>query len=560
MKRIIAITTAPTGTVHTLMAADALKKIVASLRHKNQCEAEENGDVMLSAEELAAADVVILAPDVPVERARFAKALIEAASELGNVRDEDVPCLRKEPRIKKFVALTVCPDGIAHTFIAASSLKKAARALGHEIKIEMQDSAGAKNGLTSEEIAAADAVVIASESQVDITRFAGKPLYRTSIKQAIYAGKEVLSTTLEQIAWGRDGTFSTVASPQIRSDRINTHVSPYKHLMVGISHMLPMVNAGGLIIALSFALGGFYGNGKKEGTLTWALNLIGMDTAFPLFVAMLSGFIAFSIAGRPALVSGLIGGILAQNLGAGFLGGIASGFMAGYLTNFLAKKIRLPDIFEALKPVLILPFLSALGVGLAIVYFIAPPIHIALKIFVAGLHSMQGVNALLFGMLLGGMMALDVGGPVNKAAFTFALGLLASKICTPIAAVVVSGMTPPLGLAIAAWLFKNRFDIEERAAIGSAFVLGLSFITEGAIPFVAKNPFCVIPALVAGSATAGGISMFCGVELLVPHGGLFAILVPGTVHHVVAFFSALMIGTLITVACLFFLKKPLIGT
>lgn len=552
-KRIVAITTNPTGTVHTLMAADAVKKIAASLRKKIESDTEED-HVILSAEEISAADVVILAPEVPVERARFAKALIEAAAELARLDEvDDSPAIL--PRIKKFVAVTVCSDGIAHTFIAATSLRKAAKALGHEIKVEMQDSGGVKNSLTTEEIAAADAIIIASESQIDMTRFSGKPLYYTTVNHAIHSGREILATTLEELERGRDNGFIN-NSEQENMNRSN-NCGYYKHLSAGISHMLPIMIAGGLCIALSYALGGLHGEERREGTLAWTLNLIGLDTAFPLFVAILSGFIGFSIAGRPALVPGLIGGALSQHLGAGFLGGIISGFLSGYSTRYLTNKIRLPDIFEALKPVFILPFLTSLLVGLTVIYFIVPPLHWILNVLVGGLHNIKGANALLFGMLLGSMMALDVGGPVNKAAFMFALGLLASKIFTPIATVTVAGMTPPLGLAITTWLFKDRFDIEERAAAGSAFVLGLSFITEGAIPFVAKNPLCVIPALVAGSAVAGGISMFCGVELLVPHGGLFAIVIPGAVKHLATFFMALAAGVFVTVTCLFFLKKPL---
>jgi PTS system fructose-specific IIC component len=320
--------------------------------------------------------------------------------------------------------------------------------------------------------------------------------------------------------------------------------------------MLPVVIAGGLAIALAFALGGIYA-GEREGTLAWALNQIGGGTAFHLFVAVLSGFIAFSIADRPGLAPGLVGGMLAQNLGAGFLGGIVSGFLAGYLTKFLAEKIRLPATLEGLKPVLILPFLSTLLVGLAMIFVIAPPVQALNNGLNSWLLGLRGANALLLGVILGTMMAVDMGGPLNKAAYTFSVGLLASRIYAPMAAVMAAGMTPALGVGLAAFLFRNRFDEDERKAGGPAVVLGLSFITEGAIPFAAKDPLRVIPALVLGSATAGALSMLWGVTLLVPHGGVFAALIPGAVSGLLAYLAAIVLGTAATAAALFALKRPL---
>ncbi len=248
--------------------------------------------------------------------------------------------------------------------------------------------------------------------------------------------------------------------------------------------------------------------------------------------------------------------MLAQSLGAGFLGGIVSGFLAGYLTKFLADKIRLPINLEGLKPVLILPFLSTISVGLLMIYVIAPPVQGLNNAMNAWLNGMQGANALLLGVILGGMMAFDMGGPINKAAYTFAVGLLASKIYGPMAAVMAGGMTPALGLGLAAFLFKSRFDLEEREAGGPALVLGVSFITEGAIPFAAKDPLRVIPALVLGSAIAGAISMVSGVQLLVPHGGIFAALIPGAVTNLLPYLAAIVTGTVVTTAALFILKKP----
>ena len=372
--------------------------------------------------------------------------------------------------------------------MAAEALQKAAKALGHTIKVETQGSVGAKNQLTPEEIAAADAVVIAADTKVDTSRFAGKPVYSTSTKQAMHSGKEVIVAALAQPVSGAAMSLSESVE-HAKAERSRARTGPYKHLMTGVSYMLPVVIAGGLAIALAFAIGGIYA-GDQKGTLAAALSLIGGGTAFHLFVAVLSGFIAFSIADRPGIAPGLVGGMLAQTLGAGFLGGIVSGFLAGYLTKFLADKIKLPSTLEGLKPVLILPFLSTIAVGLLMIYVIAPPVQALNSAMNTWLNGMRGANAVYLGLILGGMMAFDMGGPVNKAAYTFAVGLLASKIYTPMAAVIAAGMTPPLGLALATILFKNRFDLEEREAGGPAFVLGLvvhhgrrdSICGQGSVP------------------------------------------------------------------------------
>ncbi len=439
--------------------------------------------------------------------------------------------------------------------MAAEALQKAARALGHTIKVETQGSVGAKNQLTADDIAAADAVVIAADTKVDVSRFAGKRLYSTSTKDAMHGGKDVIAAALTAPIAGASGSL-TSAVEDAKAQRSASRSGPYKHLMTGVSYMLPVVIAGGLAIALAFAIGGIYA-GDQKGTLAAALSQIGGGTAFHLFVAVLSGFIAFSIADRPGIAPGLVGGMLAQTLGAGFLGGIVSGFLAGYLTKFLADKIKLPNTLEGLKPVLILPFLSTIAVGLLMIFVIAPPVQALNSAMNDWLNGMRGANAVLLGVILGGMMAFDMGGPINKAAYTFAVGLLASKIYGPMAAVIAAGMTPPLGLALASFLFKSRFDLEEREAGGAAFVLGLSFITEGAIPFAAKDPLHVIPATVLGSAVAGAISMYSGVQFLVPHGGIFAALIPGAVTNLAPYLGAIIAGTAVTTTALFFLKRPL---
>ena len=573
------------------MAAEALKRAAAAMGHEIRVETQGSLGTKepLTDREIAAADVVLLAADIHVAMARFAgkpihsvstaeairnsKAVIEAA--LALAPEESVASVQPAAPIsaslpetpavvtpaiaslggKRLVSITSCPTGIAHTFMAAEALQKAAKALGHTIKVETQGSVGAKNQLTPEEIAAADAVVIAADTKVDTSRFAGKPVYSTSTKQAMHSGKEVIVAALAQPVSGAAMSLSESVE-HAKAERSRARTGPYKHLMTGVSYMLPVVIAGGLAIALAFAIGGIYA-GEQKGTLAAALSLIGGGTAFHLFVAVLSGFIAFSIADRPGIAPGLVGGMLAQTLGAGFLGGIVSGFLAGYLTKFLADKIRLPSTLEGLKPVLILPFLSTIAVGLLMIYVIAPPVQSLNSAMNTWLNGMRGANAVYLGLILGGMMAFDMGGPVNKAAYTFAVGLLASKIYTPMAAVIAAGMTPPLGLALATILFKNRFDLEEREAGGPAFVLGMSFITEGAIPFAAKDPFHVIPATMLGSAVAGAISMSAGAQFLVPHGGIFAALIPGAVTHLVSYLGAIVAGTIVTTGALFFLKRPL---
>lgn len=576
--KIIALTSCPAGVAHTYLAAEALKKTAQIMGHDIHVETHGASGVQqpFNEKNISEADVVIFATDVHVSTERFdgkpsmsvsvseairhTREVIEKAVALVPVTEK--PQVRElaavEPplaTVKKIIAITACPTGIAHTFMAAEALQKAAKALGHEIKVETQGSVGAQNKLTAEDIAAADAVVIAAETKVDTAPFAGKRLFMTSTKHAMHSGREVIETALKQESAPAAGQSLAETVEQAKAARAKARTGPYKHLMTGVSYMLPVVIAGGLAIALAFAFGGIYA-GDQKGTLAAALSQIGGGAAFHLFVAVLSGFIAFSIADRPGIAPGMVGGLLAQNLGAGFLGGIASGFLAGYLTKFLAEKIKLPATLEGLKPVLILPFLSTVIVGLAMIYVIAPPVQGLLDAMTAWLNSMRGTNAVLLGIILGSMMAFDMGGPINKAAYTFAVGLLASKVYTPMAAVMAAGMTPPLGLALASVLFKNRFDADERSAAGPALVLGLSFITEGAIPFAAKDPLRVIPALVVGSAVAGAISMVSSVQFLVPHGGIFAAMIPGAVTNLLPYLIAIIAGTLVTAGAVWILKKP----
>ncbi len=454
------------------------------------------------------------------------------------------------PAATKFlVGVTSCPTGIAHTFMAAESLLRGAKALGYTMKVETRGSVGAKNELTDEEIARADAVVVAADASVETARFAGKRLLETGTKAAINDAPGLIKEALALEP-------SAAKSGGLKTPPKKARTGVYKHLMTGVSHMLPLVTAGGLLIALAFAVGGIYA-GDNEGTLGWALMQIGGASAFALFIPVLAGFIAFSIADRPGLAPGLIGGMLASQIGAGFLGGLAAGFFAGYVTSWLNRKINLPDTLQGLKPVLLLPLLSSLIVGLSMIYVIGPPVKFILDALSTWLNGMQEGSALLLGLLLGGMMAFDMGGPVNKSAYTFSVGLLASQIYVPMAAVMAAGMVPPLACALAANLFRNKFTDDERQASKATAILGISFITEGAIPYAAADPLRVIPCTILGSAVTGAISMVMGCKLMVPHGGVFVLAIPNAITSGLAYVAAILIGTAVATVALYFTKRPL---
>lgn len=352
------------------------------------------------------------------------------------------------------------------------------------------------------------------------------------------------------------------------SSSSNSLSGAYKHLMTGVSYMIPFVVAGGLLIAIGFAARGIYAYDatlaldgstmEATGWTTFWANVfaIGAKGGFGLMVPILAGYIAFSIADRPGLAPGMIGGILAGVTGSGFLGGIIAGFLAGYFTQWLNGAIKLPRNLAGLKPVLILPLISSLVVGLIMFYVVGVPVSAALKALTSFLTGMQAGSAAILGLILGLMMAFDMGGPVNKAAYTFSVGLLSSEVTAPMAAVMAAGMTPPLGLALAAYLFKNRFTEDERESASSTAILGISFITEGAIPYAARDPFRVIPSIMVGSAVAGALSMAFGCQLHVPHGGIFVLPIPNAVDNLGMYIVALLVGTAVTAGMLYVLKKP----
>ncbi|SDO08711.1 PTS system D-fructose-specific IIB component (F1P-forming), Frc family /PTS system D-fructose-specific IIC component (F1P-forming), Frc family [Methylobacterium phyllostachyos] len=419
--------------------------------------------------------------------------------------------------------------------------------------METQGSVGARDTLTPDEIAAADIVLIAADTGVDRSRFAGKRVYATNTKAAIRDGKGLIATALaEAQVQAAEGETAAPARPEAAERKPGA----YKHLMTGVSFMLPFVVAGGLLIALAFAVGGIDAMAPGHaGTLGYALGQIGAKAAFALIVPALAGYIAYSIADRPGIAPGMIGGMLAANLQAGFLGGIAAGFIAGYTARFLNQHIRLPKTLEGLKPVLILPLLATTITGLLMIYVVGVPVAAVLAALTTWLKGMQGASALVLGLVLGGMMAVDMGGPINKAAYASAAALLSSGVDAPMAAVMLGGMTPPLGLALATRLFPVRFTVSEREAGGAAAVLGAAFITEGAIPFAAADPLRVIPSLVAGSAVAGALALTLGVTLKVPHGGLFVLPIPNAVTNLPGAILALAAGTLVTALAVGLLKR-----
>ncbi|QTL99845.1 PTS fructose transporter subunit IIBC [Iocasia frigidifontis] len=460
--------------------------------------------------------------------------------------------------MKKIVGITSCPTGIAHTYMAAESLEEAAKKMGITMKVETQGSVGVENQLTEQDIKEAEAVVIAADANVKLERFKGKYIVNVAVGDAIDNPEALIKQALEGAEKGEttnisEGTYDQVMN--LKAERKSQRSGAYKHLMTGVSHMIPFVVAGGLAIALSFVFG--YKAFEQEGTLAAALMQIGSGAAFALMVPVMAGYIAYSIADRPGLAPGMIGGIIANSIGAGFLGGIIAGFLAGYIAQWLKNIIKLPRNFQGLLPILILPLLSSLTVGLLMIYVIGKPVQSIMVGLTNWLQAMSGTNAVLLGVILGAMMAFDMGGPVNKAAYTFSTGLLASNVYAPMAAVMAAGMTPPLGLALATVLFKDRFSRAEVEAGKAAWVLGASFITEGAIPFAAADPLRIIPSIMTGSAITGALAMLFNTSLKVPHGGIFVLLIPKVVGGLVPYILAIIIGTLVT-ALMVRVLKPVV--
>ncbi|CCG87751.1 PTS fructose transporter subunit IIBC [Erwinia piriflorinigrans] len=450
---------------------------------------------------------------------------------------------------KRVLAVTACPTGVAHTFMAAEAINTEAKKRGWWVKVETRGSVGAGNVITAEEVAAADLVIVAADIEVDLAKFAGKPMYRTSTGLALKKTVQELDKAVaEAKPWQPQGGEQS-AQPEKKEK-----AGAYRHLLTGVSYMLPMVVAGGLITALSFAFGitAF----KEPGTLAAALMQIGGGTALALMVPVLAGFIAFSIADRPGLAPGLVGGMLATSINAGFLGGIIAGFIAGYAAKFLSSKLKLPTSMEALKPILIIPLISSLVTGLLMIYVVGKPVAGIMSGLTAWLANMGTANAVVLGAILGGMMCLDMGGPLNKVAYAFGVGLLSSQTYAPMAAIMAAGMVPPLAMGVATVVARSKFSKSQQEGGKAALVLGMCFISEGAIPFAARDPMRVLPCCVIGGAVTGAISMTIGAKLMAPHGGLFVLLIPGAITPVVGYLLAIIAGTLVAGLSYALLKRP----
>ncbi|MFM2485404.1 PTS fructose-like transporter subunit IIB [Celerinatantimonas yamalensis] len=457
------------------------------------------------------------------------------------------------------VAVTACPTGVAHTFMAAEALEQGAQRRGWKIKVETRGSVGAKNQLTEAEIAAADLVILATDIEVDRAPFAGKKVYHCSTGSALKKTQQVLNDAPVQAVVQAGQANESGGSGGTSGEKKGV----YKHLLTGVSFMLPMVVAGGLLIALSFVFGihAF----EQKGTLAANLMLIGGGTAFKLMIPVLAGYIAYSIADRPGLAPGMIGGMLASTIGAGFIGGIVAGFLAGYSALFFARNIKLPQSIEALKPILIIPLLASAVTGLVMIYVLGKPVAAIMEGMTHFLQTMGSTNAILMGIILGLMMCFDLGGPINKAAYTFGVGLLASQAGSdasatmPMAAIMAAGMVPPLGMGIATFIARRKFSKAETEAGKAAFVLGLCFISEGAIPFAARDPMRVIPANMIGGAITGALSMFFNCQLHAPHGGIFVLAIPNAVNHVLLYLASIVIGALATAFIYSVIRRPEMG-
>lgn len=572
MKNIAIVTACPSGVANSIIAAGLLKQASEklSLNVTIECQSTVLPVEELSSANIAAADVIIIATNSDIDTTRFVgkkvyqggisdciedpqswlNNAINAAQELTTaeaIKGKEFKSSESNSSksIKKIVAITACPTGVAHTFMAAEALENEAARQGHVIKVETRGSVGAKNQLTDHDIENADLVIIAADIEVPLDRFNGKYLYKTSTSLALKKTEQEINNAFEK-AFVFQATGNANSSPNEEKKGV------YKHLMTGVSHMLPVVIAGGLLIALSFVFGieAF----KEKGTIAATLMDIGGGAAFALMIPVLAGFIAFSIADRPGLAPGLIGGMLASQLGAGFLGGIAAGFIAGYSAKLIADKVSLPQSMEALKPILIIPFIASLFTGLVMIYIVGGPVASIMAALTEFLTNIGSANAVILGIVLGCMMCFDLGGPVNKAAYTFGVGLLASQSYAPMAAIMAAGMVPALGMGLATFLVKKKFIDSEREAGKASFVLGLCFISEGAIPFAAKDPMRVIPSCMAGGALTGGLSMLFGAELLAPHGGLFVLLIPNAISPVLMYLVAIAAGTAVTGFSYAFLK------
>lgn len=497
---------------------------------------------------------IIDAAETEKDDADAAKEKVAAQTDLAADKEKD--------NQKLILAVTACPTGIAHTYMAAESIEKAAKKKGYLVKVETRGSGGAKNVLTEEEIEAADGIIVAADTNVPMDRFDGKALIECQVSHGINKADELIDT----IVSGQAEIYKAAApAKKSNSKSMSGGVGHtiYKHLMNGVSHMLPFVVGGGILIAIAFLIDGLCvdlnalsaAERANFGTITpiaATFKTIG-GVAFGFMLPILAGFIAMSIADRPGLVAGFVGGAIAANGTSGFLGALAAGFLAGFIVNLIKKVCeKLPDSLEGIKPVLLYPVFGVLLMGLSMTFIIEPIVGVINTGLNNGLGSLSGMNAVLLGAILGGMMSIDMGGPFNKAAYVFGTASIAAGNYNIMAAVMVGGMVAPCAIALATLLFKNKFTVEERKSGPTNFVMGLSFITEGAIPFAASDPLHVLPSCIVGSALAGALSMAFNCTLMAPHGGIFVFPVVG---NPIMYVVALVAGTIVGAILLGILKK-----
>lgn len=468
-----------------------------------------------------------------------------------DIKEEEKKEEEVSDEFPEVLAVTACPTGIAHTYMAADTLIKKAKEMGVNIKVETNGSTGVKNEITAEEIKRAKGIIVAADKNVEMERFAGKHVEIVPVKEGIKNPETLIKNALNQTA-----PIYTVTTSGEKTPAKKEKTGFYKHLMSGVSNMLPFVVGGGILIALSFMFGIQASNPNDPSfhPVAKLLSDIGGGNAFFLMIPVMAGFIGMSIADRPGFAPAMVGGLISLNNGGGFLGGLIGGFLGGYVVVLLKKLFaKLPNSLEGLKPVLLYPLFGIFITGALMYGVIINPIAALNSGVTNFLQGLGTGNLVLLGILVAGMMAVDMGGPVNKAAFTFGIAMITAGNYYPHAAVMAGGMVPPLGIALATTFFKNKFTKDERDAGKVCYIMGLSFITEGAIPFAASDPIRVIPACIIGSGIAGGLSMFFRVQLPAPHGGLFVLPV---VTNPIMYLVAIVVGSVITALILGFIKKP----
>lgn len=534
-----------------LIAADSTERFLALIDAKENDKFDVTVPGFIKTEDT----LTDVANDMSANATTVAATAATATAETTGANEEK-PSARKVKGQYDVLAVTACPTGIAHTYMAAESLERKAKEMGISLKVEKNGAAGIKDALTPEEISNAKCIIIAADKQVAMARFNGKQLIQTKVANGINKSEELLTQAMS----GDNPVYQAIADDTAQvEDSANDSIGRqiYKHLMNGVSHMLPFVIGGGILIALAFLFDTFdptNPSGFGSGTPLAAFLMKVGGTSFGFMLPVLAGYIAMSIADRPGLAAGFVGGMLANQGGSGFLGALIAGFVAGYLVLGIKKLVSgLPDSLEGTKPVLFYPVLGVLFIGIAITFIINPPVSALNNWLMESLQTMGTSSRVLLGLIFGAMMSVDMGGPVNKAAYVIGTGALATGEYGIMASVMAGGMVPPLAIALCTTLFPNRFSEAERKSGPTNYIMGLSFITEGAIPFAAADPIRVLPSCIIGAGTAGALSMFFECTLRAPHGGIFVV---PTIGNPLMYLVSIAIGAVIGCALLAILKNP----